>query len=156
MSRLFLGGVPTDGDVKRLLEAFPDIQPGALIPYAQVAEVIGVARGSNRFISVTNAWRRMLLRTQNFVLEAVHGQGFRRRPEIERSKANRAGWRQDQSRAARKIRDLARTDTRDFNEQEQKAHDHARRVLQAHVEHTSSTVRELAPPAPTKLLMKRD
>lgn len=143
MSKVFFGGIPTGSDVKRLLESFPDIKPGETVLYSQVASVIG-------------AERRTLTRTQNFVLEAVPGQGFRRRTEVERSKANRAGWRQDQSRAARRVRDLARTDTSGFDEREQKAHDHARRVLQAHVEHTSTTVRELAPPAPLKMLPKRE
>lgn len=155
MSKVFFGGVPTDGDVKRLLEAFPDIGPGDAISYVQVAEVIGVKHGSSRFRTVTNAWRKTVMRTQNFVLEAVPGEGFRRQTELERSQKNRTGWRQDQSRAARRVRDLGRTDTRSFDERDQKAHDHARRVLQAHVEHTSSAVRELAPPAPLKLLPKR-
>lgn len=155
MSKLFLGGIPTEGDVKLLLEAFPAIEAGQLIPYDRVAEVIKVDRGTSRFKTVTAAWRRALNRTQNFVLEAVSGQGFRRQTEIERSQKDRAGWRQDQSRAARRVRDLARVDTREFEERDQKAHDHARRVLQAHAEHTSTTVKELAPPAPLRALPKR-
>jgi hypothetical protein len=155
MSKLFLSGVPTDADVKRLLEAFPDIKPGQMISYTEIALVIRTQHGASRFRTVTSAWRRTLTRTLNFVLEAVPGQGFRRCTEIERSKRNRSGWRQDQSRAARKVRDLARTDTREFDEREQKTHDHARRVLQAHVEQTATTVRELAPPAPQKQLPKR-
>jgi hypothetical protein len=156
MSNLFLGGIPTEGDVKMLLEAFPAIEPGQLIPYERVAEIVKVDRSSSRFRTVTSAWRRVLHRTQNFVLEAVPGQGFRRQTEVERSNSDRAGWRKDQSRAARRVRDLARVDTRDFAERDQRSHDHARRVLQAHVEHTSTTVRELAPPAPLKALPKRE
>lgn len=155
MSNVFFGGVPTGADVRKLLDAFPDIKPGDVIAYADVAKVIGADHGSNRFKSVTDAWRKTLLRTSNLVIEAVTGRGFRRLPEQERSERDREGWRKDQSRAARKVRDLARTDTRDFTESEQHAHDHARRVLQAHLEHTSTTVRELAPPPQLQLLPKR-
>lgn len=155
MSKLFLGGIPTQGDVKLLMEAFPSIEPGQLIGYERVAEVIKVEHGTGRFRTVTAAWRRALTRTQNFVLEAVPGQGFRRMPEVERSQKDRTGWRQDQSRAARRVRDLARVDTRDFDDRDRKSHDHARRVLQAHVEHTATSVRELAPPPPLRALPKR-
>lgn len=156
MSKVFRGGIPTDGDVKRLLAAFPDIKPGDTVSYAAIAEIIKIEHGSNRFQSVTNAWRRAVVRTLNFVLEAVPGAGFRRCTEIERSQRDRSGWRKDQTRAARKVRDLARVDTSDFADRDQRTHDHARRVLQAHVEHTSTTVRELAPPAPLRLLPKRE
>lgn len=155
MSKAFFGGIPTDSDVKKLLEAFPDIKPGEMITYTQVAEVIRVKYGTSRFRTVTTAWRKTLLRTNNFILEAVPGQGFRRRTELERSQKDRSGWRQDQSRAARKVRDLGRTDITEFDERDRKSHDHARRVLQAHVEHTSMTVRELAPPGPPAQLPKR-
>lgn len=155
MPKPFFGGLPTDIDVKRLLEAFPNIEPGGEVGYDDVAKVIGVDVGTNRFRTVTNAWRRRLLRTGNVAIDAVPGRGFRRLTELERSERDRGGWRRDQVRAARKVRDLALTDTTSFDEREKKSHDHARRVLQAHVEHTTSTVRELAPPAPQPLLPRR-
>lgn len=148
MTRPFIGGLPTDIDVKRLLEAFPSISPGFVITYTEVSLVIGVTHGSTRFRTVTNAWRKRLLRVDNFVLEAIAGQGFRRRTELERSQKDRSGWRRDQNRAARKVRDMTRVDTVEFDERERKSHDHAKHVLQAHIEHTSTTVRQLAPPAP--------
>lgn len=155
MSKPFFGGVPTAGDVKKLLEAFPDPEVGEVIPYARVAEIIKVDSASNRFRTVTTAWRRAVLRTQNFRMEAVSGRGFRRLPEIERSRGNRIGWRRDQGRAAQKTRDLALTDTKEFDSRELQSHDHARRVMQAHVEYTATAVREIAPPKPIPQLPRR-
>jgi hypothetical protein len=155
MMGIFRGGVPTEIEVKRLREAFPDPAPGQLISYEDVAVIIGAKHGTNRFTAVTNAWRRSLLRADNIVVNTVAGQGFQRLTEEDRSEADRTGWRKDQQRAARKVRDLSRVDTRDFDERTQRGHDHAQRVLQAHAEHTSKSVRELAPPPAMKLLPRR-
>lgn len=62
MAKLFSGGVPTDIDVQRLSERWAIPDEGTLIPYTEVAALIGVAHGSNRYRSVVSAWRRRLLR----------------------------------------------------------------------------------------------
>jgi hypothetical protein len=148
-------GVPTEIDVKRLREAYPQLAVGQLIPYEDVARVIGAPYKTGRFRVVTEAWRKWLRRSENCAVKCVAGRGFMRMAELERSEVDRVGWRKDQGRAARKVRDLARVDTLSFEERDRSSHDHARRVLQAHVEHTAGTVRELAPPAPVRLLPRR-
>lgn len=55
-------GVPTEPDVKKLLKAWPpgEMKPGDKITKEQAADVLGVGVGDNRFISITNAWRKSL------------------------------------------------------------------------------------------------
>lgn len=61
MSRPFFGGVPTGPDVEKLKEAF-DIQKGQIVPYEEIAKVIGVGYGTNRFESVVKSWQSIIFR----------------------------------------------------------------------------------------------
>lgn len=59
-AELFFGGIPTKPDVDKIARRWPThaLTPGQTIPYREVAEVIGETVRSNRFRSVTNAWRK--------------------------------------------------------------------------------------------------
>jgi hypothetical protein len=74
-SSIWTHGIPTDAEVKKLIDALGVPAPGTLVEYAQIEQVIGLARSENRFRSVTNAWRKKLLREQNRVTEGVRGVG---------------------------------------------------------------------------------
>jgi len=59
---LYFGGVPTDPDIKRIRDKWPDaeLQPGQEIPCDEVAAAIGEPINSNRFRTVTARWRRLV------------------------------------------------------------------------------------------------
>ena len=69
---LFKIGLPTDLDVKRLRERYPDNQllPGVTIQYADIYPIIGVKEDNGRFKSVTYAWRKKLLSESGIILKA--------------------------------------------------------------------------------------
>jgi len=76
----YFGGVPTDPDIKKLREAFPAerLEMGQVIPYEEVEEVIGTAKKSARFRTVTTRWRRLVEReTGNTVIGTERGVGFK-------------------------------------------------------------------------------
>lgn len=60
--RVYFGGVPTEPDVKKLLERFDveDMIPGYEIKYSEVSEVIGQPKEASRWRTVTTAWRKRL------------------------------------------------------------------------------------------------
>lgn len=146
MSKLFSGGVPTDIDVRALRQKHPEIQPGETVSYKTIAETIRAEVGSSRFRSVTAAWRKQLYRTENIVLEAVAGTGFRRVTEPERSVKNVKRWTDNQRSAIKRVNDQSLVVQEDLSERERKTHSHASRVMQAHMDYTISTAREIAPP----------
>ena len=57
--RVFLGGVPTEPDVRLIRETFPDadLTPGVAIPYEDIEHLLGVRRDQPRFRTVTTKWR---------------------------------------------------------------------------------------------------
>ena len=69
---LFKIGLPTDLDVKRLRERYPDNQllPGVTIQYADIYPIIGVKEDNGRFKSVTYGWRKKLLSESGIILKA--------------------------------------------------------------------------------------
>ena len=50
-------GLPTGPDVALLKKAYPSLSPGDRIDYESVSDLLGVPIGSQRFITVTQAWR---------------------------------------------------------------------------------------------------
>lgn len=60
--KLFFGGTPTDLEVKRIRDQWPDSQlkEGQVITYDEMAAVIGSPKNSNRFRTVTARWKKMV------------------------------------------------------------------------------------------------
>ncbi len=78
--KLFFGGVPTDPEVNMLRERYPvaDMSPGRVIPYNEVADLIGCPRDDRRFTTITNRWRRLVENeTQTVVIGTLRGVGFK-------------------------------------------------------------------------------
>lgn len=76
MQELFLGGIPTEPDVQKLIDAFKDPSEGQIITWQEIANVIEEPYGSSRFRTVVTAWRKRLFRTRNIHLLIKRGQGL--------------------------------------------------------------------------------
>ena len=68
-------GMPTKPDVDALLKRWPEPNIGDRYEYETVAEVIGYEPGSQRFKTVTDAWRRRV-HEKGFVIECDPGAAF--------------------------------------------------------------------------------
>jgi len=71
--RLFIGGVPTGPSVALLEAKFGDVALGDSVPYAEIADVIGVDRHSSRFDVVVSRWREKVLKERNIETDRVGG-----------------------------------------------------------------------------------
>lgn len=70
----FFAGLPTEIDVRALVEAFGVPADGDVIRYDAVADVIKCPVKSSRWKTVTDAWRRKLWKLHNVVMRAGDGQ----------------------------------------------------------------------------------
>lgn len=142
--RLFLGGLPTEPDVRKLIDAFPRLEPGAEISHAEIAKVIGVDRDSDRYRTVTNAWRRLLKKDHNVRLKALPGVGFKSIDGMERVIDNMHGFTQ----GARKIRkaadDVRRVEIGKLSQEQQRVAEHTLRHMEATVDHLQKTSKAIA------------
>lgn len=79
-NNLFFGGVPTGPDVEKIRESYPDyqLQPGQIVPYGEIENIIMEKRGASRFKTVTVAWRNdVQLKTGHVIDPDVSAGGFR-------------------------------------------------------------------------------
>lgn len=80
--KLFFGGLPTDPEIKRLMDAFPEseMKVGDKFSYDRVSEVISAPYGSNRFRTITNRWRNIVEKRCGLFIGIppdMAGEGFR-------------------------------------------------------------------------------
>ena len=74
--KVFFGGLPTDLDVKKVVDAVGLPTTGQLVTYEQLEEILGPKKNNGRFYSVVNAWRGMLRREHNLISEGIRDQGI--------------------------------------------------------------------------------
>jgi hypothetical protein len=155
---LFLGGVPTEPDVKALMVAFPEIDPGAVVTYEQIESIINVKRGSSRFVTVTNAWRSRLLKDKNIEVRPLRGIGLRRLTEAERVSENIGGVAKGARIIRRSGNRLMRVEPARLDEIERRKRDHAIRLADAAVGTIRNGMREIAESAlaPVASLPRRE
>jgi hypothetical protein len=75
-ARIFLGGIPTESDVRALIDLYGIPAEGTLIPYADVEELLRCDYRSHRFSTVTGRWRRQLKKDHN-VATGTEGKAFK-------------------------------------------------------------------------------
>lgn len=73
MSKTFKNGLPTDIDIRALFDAFGVPAEDVAIPYAEVTAVIKTPERSARWTTVTNRWRRRLIKEHNVYMSAREG-----------------------------------------------------------------------------------
>lgn len=76
-------GHTTNPDIHALRNAFPSPETLGTILYADVERVIKSQKGSGRFASVTNRWRKLHESETGQVIGAVRGEGFKVLPAPE-------------------------------------------------------------------------
>lgn len=111
MSKVFFGGMPTQIDVDKLREAFPAIEEGDEVRHEDIEAVLGLERGSNRYKTVVEAWRKRLL-NDGIDLGAVAGIGLKSLNATERIEKSVDGFQSGTRKQLRSIKrsQLVRTD----------------------------------------------
>lgn len=130
MSKLFLGGLPTGPDLRKLKESI-DLSPGETVSYERLAEVLQLDARSRRFAVVLNAWRKDMRRAQNIDTAVVRAVGIRRLPEAERVTAAAGDFVRGVRVVRRSFERLDAVPMERLTEAERNTATHARRVIEA-------------------------
>jgi hypothetical protein len=69
-------GVPTAPDVEKLEARFKIPEEGEVIPWKEIENVIGLGKGTSRFGTVVDAWRKRMFAKHNVVIGAERGKGL--------------------------------------------------------------------------------
>ena len=141
---LFIGGVPTEPDVKRLIDAFPSIASDIEITHAEISKILGVDAKSARYRTITSAWRRLLLRVHNVRMSPIAGIGYRVIDGIERVTENVKQYGRGARQIQRAARDIRATDRRKLDQEQQRVTEHVLRHMDATADHLRRVSKEMA------------
>lgn len=148
MSKVYFGGIPTDGDVRNLVEHLGTPRAGDEFTHEQVEAVIGATRDTNRYRSVTLAWRKRLMRDHNLDVAALSGVGFRCLTDSERVAAGVTGV---QSGLRKQLHSVVRADRVQTDDESLRAkQDVLRRYGIALRAEATKAMRLIEPPKPAE------
>lgn len=143
-SGLFLGGVPTEPDVTKLIEAYSALRPGDEVAHDDLAAVIGVSKDSHRYTTVIGAWRKRLLKMHNIDLAPVRGVGFRVLEGMERINAGVKDYGGGVRKIARSEGRIRRVPQETLTQDQQRVSEHALRHISATVDAARRASKEIA------------
>ena len=127
---MYFSGVPTDPDVTMLSDAYKQL-PDETIPYSDIEKIIGCPRQSNRFRSVTTAWRKKIERETDHILIAIRNDGYKKATPKERVTFCGRKINSGIKFIARGAKVAASTDTRTLSPEDKKICDHFSRAASA-------------------------
>lgn len=143
---IFRGGIPTEPDVKKLLDAFADIAVDAQVTHEEVEAVLGLNRQDNRYRSITTAWREHLLEHENKQVGAVAGIGFRVFSSKDRVASSVNSFKAGVRKQVKAVNNAMRIERGDLTQQDQHKVDHLVRVGASIAFHGQTMLRTIAPP----------
>jgi len=123
---LRFGGVPTDPDIKRIRDRWPDsdLAPGQSIACDDVATVLGLPKTSHRFQTVTARWRKLVERGPTALVIGRRDGEFRVLAPGQVVNANERDFRGGFKRFRRgSIRGVRSVDVSQLSDDEKKRHD---------------------------------
>ena len=128
---VFLGGVPTEPDIRAIREAYPDhtLEVGQIIPYEALEKIIGKPRRSYRFQSVTTRWRKLVEEEMpGIVIGAVANRGYRVEDDLGKLGLARSKMSSAARALHRSIVVAGRVDRKALDEDATKRLDHLQKV----------------------------
>lgn len=146
MANLYLGGIPTAPDVKRLHDEFGVPNPGDEFTHQTIEFILGLKRNSSRYRTVTSAWRKELLTDKNIDLAAVPGEGYRCLDQSERVEANVKIQKQGIRRTGKGVKRLMLQPHDKLDQVLAARRDHAIKLGGAIFQSGQQMMRELSPP----------
>lgn len=91
-SNVYRAGVPTDIDINKIREAYPDstLKAGDVIGYDEIEDLLDIGRNSNRFKTVTLRWRTMVEKESAIIIGTKRSVGFKVLNNVETFNASSA------------------------------------------------------------------
>lgn len=125
-TKLYFGGIPTDLDVKKLQEHWPEneMKPGDTYEYEEISGLLDVPVKSNRFRTITNRWRRVVEHAVGIIIGPSDGKCLKVLTESEKLGLSRSKLRTSSKLGRRSMTILARTDRKALSDAERAAYDH--------------------------------
>lgn len=125
----YFTGLSTEYEVKLLMETYGDAEPGTLIKYESICNLIGVQRGTHRFRGIMAQWKGKMIGQENLYLHAIINEGYKVMTAQERIEAGVDGVISIRKKSARTVHMIATTSRAEMQEEEKIKADHMQMIL---------------------------
>ena len=115
-----------------------------MIGHDRLEDIIGEKRGTTRYHSILNAWRRRVRRAFNLRVESLPGIGVKVLSEWERVNANRDRYSKGVRTIGRAAIDMRMVRDEKLTPDQQRASEHAKRHIEATLSQARSDAKEIA------------
>lgn len=150
--KLFFGGMSTDIEIKKLMDAYDDLKPGDVVSHDDVERLLGVARKENRYRTVMARFKKMMLTGKNIEMAARHGEGYAVLSASERVRKVTDDTGRIYDGLRRVHYRIASVPRAELSEHEARRADHAQVLLSKICDDMAMAKKEIAPPARTDRL----
>lgn len=125
--KVFMGGVPTDIEIRRLREKYPetDLAEGQIITHEEIESIIQERRDSYRYKTVTLRWRKLVEHLSGKILGPVLGVGLKVLNDGEKVTLSSSKLKSAGRLSRRSYNVLSLVDTKALNKQELVEYDHS-------------------------------
>lgn len=149
--RLHFGGIPTEIDVRKLVEQFGVPKEGAKITWEELEETLEMDRSVQRFRTVTNAWRKKLFREHGLLVKAIGmGEGLEIATPSQRIDVSSRQFKHGMRRIRRASHIAISTDRGRLSEDEKRVQDHLSAVAAQMIGMARVEAKKLEYPTPAK------
>lgn len=129
--KVFRRGLPTDVDVKKLRDRFPDasLKPGFLISYTTLEETLGVPRHVSRFGNILRRWRTLVEAESGIIIGCRASVGLVVCDEPQKAQLSSDKYRIGMNSVKRGFVVASHVDVRQLSEDARKAFTHNTNVM---------------------------
>lgn len=123
---MYFGGIPTEIDIKKLREAWPEtkMKIGDKFTYSAIENLLGIKKESNRFKTITTRWRKIIEKQVGIILGPYEGIGFKVLSEHEKLELSGTKLRIAVNSTRKSMTILALTDRNQLTDKEKADYDH--------------------------------
>lgn len=125
-SKIFNGGIPTDIDVRNLMNRWPEasMRSGDKFSHDEIESVLKVGKGSLRYATITNRWRKIVEKTTGKIIGSDRGFGFKVLSDSEKVSLGKQKTIESRRRASRALFVIGTADRKNLSEAEKATCDH--------------------------------
>jgi hypothetical protein len=152
MMENYFAGIPTAPDVRKLCDTFnARIKDREIIGYPEVVEALKTPKGSKRFQTVTNRWRKLLEDDEGIIIGCERGIGFKMLDNFEKVDLSSAKIKQAIKSTTRSVVVAGHIDRKQLNGEDLKRLDHQELTAAAILGAAKSATQNIVPDMkPTK------
>lgn len=142
-SKVLFGGVTTQFEVKKLMDAF-ETKVDDIVEHSAIAAACGAEWKSSRYAAIVQAWRKALSKERNVAMKSIPGVGYRVLSDSGKMKESAEGVVRGSRTIGKAAKLLSTVQAEKLDGAERKTYDHQARITGALLTEATKARRTIA------------